>query len=182
MLTVTLAACACLSAPARAFPGCDGALAATSLQPLPTPLVVAMDIHDQSPRNLALAERFKSGLNAAHVATEGAATVFLHVDADVAAGGFGSTEHRMPAKELEWGGVGLSKSMPGMSRRLSRGTGLPPTLSLRVDVTLPRKPEYLWVATLRCELTGMGDDGDRAETIGRLIGGAIGKTVRGQQF
>ena len=45
---------------ATAAGSCQGTYAATLLQPLPAQIVVGLDIHDRSPRNLRLAEHFCS--------------------------------------------------------------------------------------------------------------------------
>ncbi|HEY7578916.1 MAG TPA: hypothetical protein VH855_15085, partial [Acetobacteraceae bacterium] len=58
---------AALPAGAQATQSCPGSYAAALLQPLPPHIVAALDIHDRSPHNLDLAERFTGGLRKAGV-------------------------------------------------------------------------------------------------------------------
>ncbi len=54
--------------------------AATSLQPLPHRVVVDLDIHDRSQRNLMLADRFLRGVREAGISVGQDANVLLHVN------------------------------------------------------------------------------------------------------
>src|ERR1700761_1913169 len=68
------------SGEANSTPSCQGGTyAATSLQPLPQPIVVELDIRDQSKRNLMLGDRFLAGVREAGVAVGQDANVVLHV-------------------------------------------------------------------------------------------------------
>jgi hypothetical protein len=68
-----------LAAAAAAMPTCEGTYSAMSLRSLPDHIVVGLDIHDQSPVNLRLAERFLAGVRKAGVDVGPEANVLLHV-------------------------------------------------------------------------------------------------------
>jgi hypothetical protein len=65
---------------AGATQSCQGTYAATSLQPLPQRVVVDLDIHDRSQRNLMLADRFLRGVHEAGLAVGQDANVLLHAN------------------------------------------------------------------------------------------------------
>ena len=71
---------------ALALPSCEGTYAATSLQQLPQHVVLGLDIHDRSPTNLKLAERFLAGIRSVGVTVGPDPNVLLHVTASVLGG------------------------------------------------------------------------------------------------
>ena len=72
--------------------------------------------------------------------------------------------------------------MPATGMRASRpAPAAQPLLVLRVDATEGKNTRIAWIASLQCQMTG-SDEGDVAQELGRVIGGALGKRVERQAF
>jgi hypothetical protein len=56
-----------------------------------------------------------------------------------------------------------------------------PLLVVRVDATEGKNTRIVWVASMQCQIKG-SDDGQLAQELGSVIGGALGKKVDRQAF
>lgn len=173
---------------ACAMPTCPGTYAATLLHPLPTRIVVDLDIHDRSQRNLMLADRFLMGVRDAGVAVGQDSTVLLHVSTS-RLGDDGSRSGAGPERSYPelygLAGGGMQRALPPLP---SRGIAAPrpqpasaPLLVLRVDATEGKATRISWIATVQCQIAGT-DEGLLAQELGRAIGGALGKRIERQPF
>jgi hypothetical protein len=171
---------------AAATQTCQGTYAATPLQPLPPRIVVGLDIHDRSSRNLKLAERFLAGVREAGVAVGAEPNVLLHVNTS-RLGDSSSRQNRGAEQSYsELSGVqgGMQLSLPALpSNRFAapRPSSAPPLLFLRVDATEGSSPRILWVASVQCGMTSP-DEGQLAKDLGRVIGGALGQRIERRPF
>ena len=72
--------------------------------------------------------------------------------------------------------------MPATGTRASRpAPTAQPLLVLRMDATVGTDTRSAWIASVQCRMTG-SDEGDVAQELGRVIGGALGKKVERQAF
>jgi hypothetical protein len=175
-----LAALAC-TGPAAAMRTCEGTYAATPLHPLPARMVVGIDIHDASPRNESLAQRFLAGVREAGVATGQQPNVLLHVSTSRLGGTSADSGHG-----AEQSFPGLSGLQGGTNPRLpaipSTGLTAPPaaagtpSLILRIDATEGQATRIAWVVSVQCRMIGP-DEGLLAQDLGRIIGEALGKRI-----
>jgi hypothetical protein len=147
------------------------------------PLVVGVQLMDNSPRNIDLAKSFKAGLRHAGIKTNGAPTVQLTMNVTVMGQG---QNNAAPAPVQDdsnnWMNGGLAPSLPGESpvggNRQSPG---PTSLLLRAEIRRSPADRVSWVATLQC--TENGDDQKaRAYDLGTVIGAAIGLRVDRKRF
>jgi hypothetical protein len=178
-----------LSSGVSATPACQGSLAATLLHPLPQRIVVDLDVRDRSDRNLMLADRFLQGVREAGVRVGKDATVLLHVSTsrlgESLSGQGGGAERAYP----ELGGLaggGMQPQLPpmpatGLSAAARSRPAPPPLLVLRVDAASGKDARIAWVASVQCRATG-SDEGEVAQELGSVIGGALGKRVERQPF
>ena len=173
---------------ASATPSCQGTYAATSLQPLPERVVVDLDIRDRSPRNLTLAERFLEGVRGAGVAVGRDANVLLHVSTSRLGETSSGATRGAERTYSELGGLaggGMRPELPPMPATGTRASRPAPTaqplLVLRMDATVGAETRSAWIASVQCRMTG-SDEGDVAQELGRVIGGALGKRVERQAF
>jgi hypothetical protein len=161
--------------PAAAMESCSGTYSATLIQPLPNPLVVALIVYDDSPRNLALAAQFKAGMQSAGVAVSGTPTVRLSLT--VALNGGTDDAAPVPSSDnsFSWMSGGIRPQAPDQTQfgRASQDTP-PVTVQLRADVRPESGGPVAWVATLRCAMQG-NDEQRLAYDIGVVIGRAIGR-------
>ncbi len=166
---------------AAAMPGCEGTYVATLLKPLPAHIVVGLEAHERSPAVQKLADRFLEGIRTAGVAVGPQPSVVLHVSTSLLGGpsdGSGGSEERSYSDMSGLNG-GIPTGMPLMpSTRLTAPRTPPaaPLLFLRVDATEGQETRVSWVASVQCRLTGT-DDGERAEQMGRVVGGTLGQRV-----
>jgi hypothetical protein len=171
---------------AAATQTCQGTYVATPLQPLPPRIVVGLDIHDRSSRNLKLAERFLAGVRESGVAVGAEPNVLLHVDTS-RLGDSSSRQNRGAEQNYaELSGVqgGMQHGLPALpTNRFAapRPTPAPPILFLRVDATEGNSPRILWVASVQCGITSP-DEGRLAQDLGRAIGGALGQRIERRPF
>ena len=173
---------------ASATPSCQGTYAATSLQPLPGRVVVDLDIRDRSPRNLTLAERFLGGVRGAGVAVGRDANVLLHVSTSQLGETSSGVTRGAERTYSELGGLaggGMRPELPPMPATGTRASRpappAQPLLVLRMDATVGAETRSAWIASVQCRMTG-SDEGDVAQELGRVIGGALGKRVERQAF
>jgi hypothetical protein len=166
---------------ASAAPTCEGSYAATLLQPLPAPMVVGLDLRDDSPANRRLADRFLAGLREAGVTVGTPANVVLQIsmgyrnrfgDGQAEAGAGPGTENY---SDLQGGLQPVAPDLP--EDRLSSPGQAPQTLlTLRLEAAAGPTKQIVWSANVQCRIIG-SDDGLRAQDIGRALGGAIGQRV-----
>lgn len=165
---------------AAAMPTCEGTYAAELLRPLPAPIVAGLDIHDPSPEHLRLAERFLSGLRDAGVTVGPRPNVLLSISSSriamAPAQSGGSSEQTSPEMFDLRGGFQLGLPKISDALRGTSGAPPPPMLFFRVEASEAGAARVSWVANLRCRMIG-ANDGARAEELGRVIGGALGKRI-----
>jgi hypothetical protein len=173
---------------ASATPSCQGTYAATSLQPLPERMVVDLDIRDRSRRNLMLADRFLRGAREAGIAVGPDANVLLHVSTSRLGETSSGATRGAERTYSELGGLaggGMRPELPPMPATGTRASRPAPTaqplLVLRMDATVGTDTRSAWIASVQCRMTG-SDEGDVAQELGRVIGGALGKKVERQAF
>ena len=173
---------------ASATPSCQGTYAATSLQPLPERMVVDLDIRDRSRRNLMLADRFLRGAREAGIAVGPDANVLLHVSTSRLGETSSGATRGAERTYSELGGLaggGMRPELPPMPATGTRASRPAPTaqplLVLRMDATVGTDTRSAWIASVQCRMTG-SDEGDVAQELGRVIGGALGKRVERQAF
>jgi hypothetical protein len=173
---------------ASATPSCQGTYAATSLQPLPERMVVDLDIRDRSRRNLMLADRFLRGAREAGIAVGPDANVLLHVSTSRLGETSSGAARGAERTYSELGGLaggGMRPKLPPMPATGTRASRPAPTaqplLVLRMDATVGKDTRSAWIASVQCQMTG-SDEGDVAQELGRVIGGALGKRVERQAF
>jgi len=176
-----VAAVLAMAAPGAWAQGCVGTYAATALHPLPQPTVAGIDIRDPSPENQRLAARFMQGVRAAGVRTEGAANVAISVTYSLLGLGPDRPGGGESASRSDFAGLsgGLSRGLPPEGRMRIAPPAHPHgpvSLVLRADATRPGAGQVLWVLSLQCRL-GETDADTLAEEIGRVVGGALGRTV-----
>jgi len=159
---------------------CNGTYAATLLQPLPTPMVVALDIRDDSPANVRMGDRFLAGLRDAGVAVGAAPNVVLHVATYRIIGTPKRPEDGEERSYSEMSGLGGGHQyeVPAVSGvpLVPRGPSAAPMLILRIEATEGQAQRTSWVASVQCQLIGT-DDGQRAQDIGRVLGAVLGQRV-----
>ena len=173
---------------ASATPSCQGTYAATSLQPLPERMVVDLDIRDRSRRNLMLADRFLRGAREAGIAVGPDANVLLHVSTSRLGETSSGATRGAERTYSELGGLaggGMRPELPPMPATGTRASRPAPTaqplLVLRMDATVGTDTRSAWIASVQCRMTG-SDEGDVAQELGRVIGGALGNKVERQAF
>jgi hypothetical protein len=173
---------------ASATPSCQGTYAATSLQPLPERMVVDLDIRDRSRRNLMLADRFLRGAREAGIAVGPDANVLLHVSTSRLGETSSGAARGAERTYSELGGLaggGMRPELPPMPATGTRASRpappAQPLLVLRMDATVGAETRSAWIASVQCRMTG-SDEGDVAQELGRVIGGALGKKVERQAF
>ena len=173
---------------ASATSSCQGTYAATSLQPLPGRMVVDLDIRDRSRRNLMLADRFLRGAREAGIAVGPDANVLLHVSTSRLGETSSGATRGAERTYSELGGLaggGMRPELPPMPATGTRASRPAPTaqplLVLRMDATVGTDTRSAWIASVQCRMTG-SDEGDVAQELSRVIGGARGKKVERQAF
>ena len=177
---------------AAADGSCAGTYYASSLAPLPAPLVVGLQVLDDSSRNLALAARFKNGLSSAGVATAGTATARMHVSVSLFGGGSGggggdagggNRSDNDADGGFAWDNGGINQQLPDETRPtfLNNAPKEPQSLYLRAELRRPGADRVAWVAVLQC--TVQTDDREQlAYDLGALLGPAVGKSVGTTHF
>lgn len=165
---------------AAAMPTCDGTFAATLIKPLPTPMVVRLDILDDSPANERMAARFVAGLREAGVVVGTPPNVVLQISTYRRGGNL-----QDPADSPGRGDPGTSDIEGGIQFEVPPvsgdvfAPGTPSTtslLSVRIEATVAQTTQVAWVASVLCRIIG-DDDGKRAQDMGRVIGGVLGQRI-----
>ena len=169
--------------PAWALEGCPGSFVASALQPLPSPLVVALDIANDSPQNQALSQSFANGLQAAGVQIGSPSTARLGVTYNMIGGGSGGGS----GGDAPWDYSDNSAFQGGVARQLPAfpssdmfSPSSPPQnslLILRIDVHNAQTNELDWVAPVQCSMQS-GDSQQLAYDLGYLVGTTIGQRVQ----
>jgi hypothetical protein len=201
--------CGITSTPASAdvsLPACTGQYQAARIQTMPSPVIVDLSVFDTSDRNTRLARRFTEGLRVAGMNTAGTPTAHLRLTVQMlgllsggsqnlgggggaalsaggdASGGIGDGE---PGYS-DWGGLqgGVTDDFPDMP---PNPVAEPPpsvvgtTLVLRAELRTADPSPAVWIANVQCSIE-TNNLGDLAYRIGRLIGGALGRTVNPTTF
>ena len=167
---------------ATAAQTCVGTYAATALQPLPTQVVVGLDIHDRSVRNLKLADQFLAGLRDAGVSVGAQSNVFLHVSTsqlgqDMSQPSRGSERNYPELVGLQGGGQQPRlPALPATGLATPRSRPAPPLLFIRVDATEGTATRISWVASVQCQMVGT-DEEQLAQELGKIIGSALGQRI-----
>ena len=150
--------------------------------------MVELDIRDRSKRNLMLADRFLTGVREAGVAVGQDANVLLHVSTSrlgETSSGAVRGEERNYAELGGLAGGGMRPrppAMPTTGMMASRSApAAQPLLVVRVDATAVKDARIAWVASMQCQMT-RSDEGQLAQELGRVIGGALGTKVERQAF
>jgi len=166
---------------ASAMSSCEGTYAASLLQPLPAQIVAGLEVRDRPPASQQLADRFLAGLRAAGVTVGAQPNVVLHISTSRIGGtparpGPGEEQNYPDIAGLQ-GGIPLSlPEMPGARITERPGSPVPPLLLLRVEATEGQAAHISWIASVMCRITG-NDNGQRAQDLGKIIGGALGRRV-----
>lgn len=177
------------SHPSLAAKSCTGTYHARSLQPLPVPTIVALDIRDASSRNLDLAARFTDGLHRAGVSTGGVPNSRMELTARISGteseDRFGAPNN--PAASAARGNelgerLRVLPEMPRLPLLDHRGKPrIAPALFLRAELVEADTHKVLWLAIVHCTMAPV-DDKQLAYDLGVLVGASLGRTVGQTSF
>src|SRR5271166_1184982 len=176
-----------MPAPARAMGSCSGQYSATPLQPLPQPVVVALVLSDNSPRNVQLAQDFSNGLGQAGIAVGNPPNVNLSVTYQIygqggnSGGGGGDGGGTGWGTANSWdamqGGVTLQQpDMPNFDAFSPSAPVQSAELMARFEARDTQTNKTDWVAVVQCTVQDGGQQ-TLVYDLGYLIGGALGKRV-----
>ena len=165
----------------QAMESCAGSYSANRLQPLPKSVIVKLDRHDDSERSNRLADAFMAGVDKAGVAVQGDPSVFLHLNFDISHPPLPRPPENGPLlpdlRPLEGGPqIELPKTNPRRSARPMHPGGAP-ILSLRTELTNVRTGAVVWTGDFSCALRSSSRDEQIARDMGRVVGGALGRTA-----
>ncbi len=175
---------------------CDGELhsqySAALLQPIPQPVVVALDLRDSTPVNTSLGQAFTNGMRESGVRVSGTPTARISLSwqivgqggavppgAGLGRGGginAGSNRSGGPGAGLQGG---MSAALPDFPDARIFGSGQSAQaglLMLRAVVKNAASNTVDWVATVQCTVRGT-DSTLLATQLGQLLGAALGKRV-----
>ncbi len=149
-LAAALAALGWAGGAGAAISSCDGTYSATLLHKLPTPMVVGLDVRDDSPANQRMAQRFLAGLREAGVTVGASPNVVLQISSRIRRGTPGAKE----AGESDNSGQsdmagGLQPVGPEFSSDTSRTPE--PLLSLRIEAAAGPDKQVAWWAAVQCK-------------------------------
>lgn len=178
---------------ASAMESCVGHYSAGLLHPLPEPVVVALDLHNNTERNASLAREFTNGMREAGLAVSGSPTVRLSLSSQVIGQGGGGTNGGAlnpgggaQSGASSWSGGGAAALEGGETPALPDfpGTGIlspqqpvqSALLVMRVEARNAQDNTLDWVAVVQCTMRGTNDR-TRAHELGQLIGGSFGKRL-----
>jgi hypothetical protein len=177
---------------ARALDACAGQYSAALLAPLPAPAVIALDVRDNSPDNLALAAAFTRGLQEAGQTVSGAPTVRLSVTYNIMgqdtannpppmqqAGGPSIANLGGAGNDAPWLQGGQTAQMPDMPRYdmfTPQQTAQSGLLAMRVQARSTATNAVVWIGSIQCTLQGT-DNQALAYQLGARIGGTLGQRV-----
>ena len=159
------AALLCAVSPARAGDACDGSIQATSLRPLPSPVVLAIQATRTSPQEEKVRTRFADALQAAGVSVQPHADATMRVSFLVTAMDGGRPRQYT---DFSWA------TGPGAAP-------LPPIITMTITVSDPAKGTLLWVASLQCRIKTR-DPEALATQIGQVIGQTLGSHINDKSF
>ncbi len=171
---------------ASATQTCQGSYITALFQPLPAQVVVGLDVHDRSPRNLDLGKRFLAGVSRSAVAVGEQPNVTLHVSTSRIGQISAQPDRGAVPDYSEFSGLqgGMQPAMPAMPSNgllAPRLPPKPPLMFVRVDASVGNSTTVAWVATVQCQMAGT-DEGQFAEDLGRLVGSTLGKRTERQPF
>ena len=166
---------------------CSGTMFSGALGPLPKSITIGLLLRDDSPRNLAMAQRFKDGLASGGARVEGIANTQLAITAQFypANSNFRNNLPTQPAGRatFDWGGI--PRTAPDQTRmdirRGSNGGGGATVLVLRADLRPADSGRVAWSATVRCDVQTT-DMNQLAFDLGALLGPTIGKSTPNRNF
>lgn len=152
---------------AYAMDTCRGVYAASLIHPLPSPNVVQYEPETNDPDTLTdLGTHFLAGLRRGGVLTSGQPNTRLYVIAIV------TPASGTPSEQT---GAGPAEDIPASAETVSG------TLDLTLTLRNIQTTDTIWVGTLSCTI--LTNDRMRvAETIGELLGRAVGKDFSTTQF
>jgi hypothetical protein len=163
-LACVLAQTAILSGAAEASRDCPGTYQSSSLSQLPAAASVQIQIVNQTPTNLRLAERFAAGLSSAGVAVNPQGNVTLNLVFTV---GSASAAAGRPYQDFGWAD-NLAESGSGF------GPGT--TLNMTAQVTDTTTAQIDWISSLSCTIQ-TDDLGALAEYLGAVVGRSLGQST-----
>ncbi len=166
-LAASAALLAGLAGPAVAGQACDGAIQASPLQPLPSPLVVAVDYPRKTVKASKVAATFIDGLQSAGVTVQPKAASVLHLTFLITTTGGGGQSHEYT--DFSW------TAAPGAAN------GPPPTITVTAGLTRSGQATLLWVASLECKVKTQ-DPMVLAQELGQVIGQVLGKQLDQKSF
>lgn len=180
-----------ITASAVAMESCTGQYSATSLQPLPQPAIIGLDLHSSTPVNASLGQAFTRGMREAGVQVSGTPTARISVTWQAVGQGAGNPSGAGlgtggGAGWQTWSGGARGGLQGGMSAALPdfpdarmfapRQSARSALLMLRAEVRKVGSQSVAWVATVQCTVQS-ADSELLANQLGRLLGGAIGRRV-----
>jgi hypothetical protein len=176
--------------PAAAMESCTGQYSAAALSPLPTPVLVSLDLSGSTITSPDLAQAFTRGMQDAGQPMQGPSNAILTLSWSVTgqggAGNGGAFTGSNTAGWSNWSGSntpwmqgGETAALPGIpsytmfSPKPAVQSAL---LFLRAELRPTGARVAAWIATVQCTIQPV-DNKQLAYQLGRLIGGAIGKEV-----
>lgn len=158
---------------AAALDSCSGTFSATSLGDVPRPLIVSIDVPDDLPRNLSLAQHFTTGLRSTGVQVGGQATAIMSVDARFSSQEIGGDAGSFSGNQ-DQGAGGVQRNYPDAGPLGGGGRVGPQTLFLRAELRAPTTTDAVWYAVIQCQVQ-TGDVAQLAYDMGTVVGPLIGK-------
>jgi hypothetical protein len=155
-----------MGGPAMAGQACDGAIEASALETLPTPLTIAFTDPRDTAKSKIVTASFEDGLRAGGVAVQPDAADVLHLSFLITAAS-GDRVHQY--SDFSW------TAAPGAA------DGPPPTLTVTAGLTVKGQPTLIWVASLECKIKTL-DPTVLAEELGQVIGEVLGKQLDQKSF
>jgi len=155
-----------IGGPALAGEACDGAIEASSLQTLPTPLAIAFQDPLNTARSKTVTASFEDGLRASGVAVQPNAADVLHLSFLITTADGGRMQQY---SDFSW------TAAPGAT------SGPPPTLTVTAGLTARGQPTLVWVASLECKINTL-DPTVLAQELGQVIGEVLGKQLDQKSF
>jgi hypothetical protein len=155
-----------LGGPALAGEACDGAIEASPLQTLPTPVVITFSSPRDDARAKPVVASFEDGLRAGGVAVQPDAADELRLSFLISTEDGGQLHEY---SDFSW------TAAPGAA------DGPPPTLTVTAGLTAKGQPTPLWVASLQCKIKTR-DPVVLAQEIGQVIGEVLGKQLDQKSF
>jgi hypothetical protein len=155
-----------IAGPAMAGEACDGAIEASALQTLPTPLTIAFTDPRNTARSKVVTASFEDGLRAGGVAVQPDAADVLHLSFVITTAS-GDGVHQYSDFSFA--------AAPGAA------AGPPPTLTVTAGLTVKGQPTLIWVASLECMIKTQ-DPVVLAQELGQVIGEVLGKQLDQKSF